>query len=139
MDHDVGVDDWRVPSRGGGKSDCHRRVPSRAGRHRTPVVTSGKHLNSSLTDESEFGAPQSALRRESVGWHCLDDRRKRLTGQRGRARSLRDGRPAPSMLWLSLADDSAAINPVANSDAAPSAATIALYRMDSPISVVVAQ
>jgi|KBSMisStandDraft_5_1062788.scaffolds.fasta_scaffold1305211_2 hypothetical protein len=43
---------------------------------------------------------------------------------------------APSMLQLLLADSSAAVIPIASSDAAPRSATIALYRNVSPISVV---
>ena len=43
---------------------------------------------------------------------------------------------APSMLYLLLADTSAAVTPIASSDAAPIAAAIALYRVGSPISVV---
>jgi hypothetical protein len=40
--------------------------------------------------------------------------------------------PAPSSLWLLLADTSGAVIPIASSDAPPGVAGIALYHIDSP-------
>jgi hypothetical protein len=44
--------------------------------------------------------------------------------------------PAPPMLSPLSADDSAAMIPIASYDAAPRAAAITLYRIDSPSSMV---